>query len=690
MVLPNATPGGTTKPPVSTEEEYSSYDSASASKSHTSTAEEIQGQHAAAEQRVHEGLIFSIPSRHEEIPLLEKRQPVNARSIVGACWSSRGYANVTALQNLVRNGYNRKYDLRNIPRKATSHSNGKPKNHGPLDTPESSVDQEEEMNYWDPIMASTHNVYIRRPSHDAWGIPKIVLIYSDDFLQEIYDFPWLQSVFLPALQPILDVLNLPLHRVVRLLLASLPSQSTIPVHFDTGEWVKHTHRVHVPILVQDVNKIVFCCGPTLEDMATIQCQPGHVFEINNQAQHCVSNCDTDYRVHLILDYVDENHTMPPRDSLVCGETVVQTRRSIDRMIHYGKRPTPTFIILGAQKAGTTYLFELIMQHPLCIKPKNNRRETHCLDWNWNTKKCTSRLLQQQWCQSFFYHEELQRHPSCCTGDSTPSYLMDHVRVIPRLQQAYSHCREMKFFILCRHPVLRALSHYAMVTSDRGTPAQLKARGSEWRQCSFEQVVLMDFLRMHQCGLLPYWTMDGLEELVRTMGTSNTASAHSIPWDQFVFNPKVFESFSGSPEEAVAWTCYVQQHVPLHTGSYGLLSRGVYSLQIGAWLKQFEALQFLIFKLEAMTSSDDTAYATLREVWKHIEVPFYELPVEAVRQPQNARDYSLDLSGLLHDFLRRFYEPHNQRLHAMIRALSHLNKEDVWERHWGPSSTSLWS
>jgi Aspartyl/Asparaginyl beta-hydroxylase len=707
-----------TKPPMATEAEYSTYENggtnSTSAKSpsaapHTSSAEEIQAQHAAAAQRVAEGLVFSEPTRHEEIPLSEKQQPVKNSGVVfsgHACWSSRGYADVTVWKDLVRNGYNRNYDLRNVATKEATDQTLKNKSNDRSlclnpESESSSADEDETMNYWDPAMAAAHNVYIQRPSHDAWGIPKIVLIYSDDFLQETYDFPWLQDDFLPALQPILDVLQLPLRRIVRLLLASLPPDTTIPVHFDTGEWVKHTHRIHVPILVQDVSKIVFCCGPSLDEMATIECRPGHVFEINNQAHHCVSNCDADYRVHLILDYVDEGYKLPPRYALARGETVVQTRRSIDRLCNYGRRPTPTFIILGTQKAGTTYLFELIMQHPLCIRPKNNRRETHCLDWNW--KSVNGQISgpdngshQQKWCHSFFYHEELQRHPSCCTGDSTPSYLMDHVRVIPRIRQVYPHVQsELKFFVLCREPLQRAQSHYAMVTSNKGTPAQLKARGSEWRRKSLAQVVLQDLHRLWTCGLLPYWKMDFIEEAVaETLETNDAATnGRPIPWEQAVFDPQVFASFSGSEQEFNAWSHYVQKYVPLHTGSYGLLSRGLYGLQIRAWLREFPASQFRIFKLEAMTSSEDVAYATLNEVWKHIEVPYYELPIEAVRQPQNAREYSVDLSPQLLDFLYRFYEPHNRRLHEMMRTLPYnpenASEDTLWEHHWGPSSASLW-
>ncbi len=43
---------------------------------------------------------------------------------------------------------------------------------------------------WDP-REQTHNVPIRRAGHDGWGIGKIIFIFADDYLQNVYLFPWL-------------------------------------------------------------------------------------------------------------------------------------------------------------------------------------------------------------------------------------------------------------------------------------------------------------------------------------------------------------------------------------------------------------------------------------------------------------------------------------------------------------------
>lgn len=627
-----------------------------------SSAEEIEQQHATALKIVEDGICYAEVQWEGEIPLLYKTRPLNLDrgpppSDFVPCWSIRGHADISALQALVLTGYNRKYKL-DVSKE---------------DADDKMTKSEGPTNFWDPLTAASLNVPIRRPSHDAWGIPKIVLLFCDDFCQDCYELPWWWQDYglAAAIQPVLDVLQITASRVVRLLLASLPTGSTIPVHHDTGEWVKYTHRVHVPVLVKNVSNILFRCGPSEDNMDAIPCVPGHVFEINNQAKHAVSNCDSDYRVHLILDYVDANfrqYKRKDRIRLQPGEILLQTRRSIDRLACKGQRPTPSFMILGAQKAGTTYLFELIMQHPLLVKPKNRRRETHCLDWRWKDDLRTT-AERQKWCFQFFHWRELQLHPSCLTGDSTPSYLLDSARVIPRIKQVFPW--KINFFVMCRDPVKRAESHFAMVTSTEGTPAQLKARGSEWRTKSFDQVVADDFLKMIKCGLLPYWKLD--------YSLNDDSLVKIKDWTSVTFDQAIYKSFVGSSEEDMAWGRYLKMHVPLNTGSYGLLSRGLYELNLRPWFRAFDPDDFMVLKLEAMATIDGTA-SNLKQIWEHLDVPpFYEL---ADTMPKNTRDYHSIVTTETRRFMQCFYEPHNIRLQSTLhKTQQHMHESGLWELHW---------
>eukprot|EP00980_Cylindrotheca_fusiformis_P009515 scaffold2077_cov119-Cylindrotheca_fusiformis.AAC.18 len=592
--------------------------------------EEIAAQHAEAVRLVREGMPCAPCQDLGEIPSSDLEEPTCHNDPDGEekkerdpllnplCFTTRGSIDVAQIQNLVNEGYNIQYQK--LDNDTNPH----------LASP---------TNYWDPINAAKRNVSITRPSHDAWGIQKIALIFCDDFLTKVFELPWWKD-FEPCLQPVLNSILPPGGCLVRVLFASLPPGVTIPVHHDTGEWVKHTHRVHVPIVVKDPSKVLFRCGPSPESMQRIDCTPGHIFEINNQAKHTVSNCGSDNRVHLIVDYIRGKG--PSRIVLEPGEELIQTRRSIDRLKDMNARPTPSYVIIGAQKAGTTSLYDYINQHPWVLKAR--RRETHCLDWRWNDQ-LKSPSMQLKYCQKFFYTEALKTRPSCLTGDSTPSYLLDSRRVIPRLKTVFDWT--LQFFVIIRDPVKRALSHYAMVTSPEGTAAQLKTRGSEWRSKSFREVVFEELQQMQECGLIPYWNIEAGE-----------------------VDHNIFDAFSGSEEEDSAWNLYLRRHVPLNTGSYGLLTRGLYALQLRPWFRAFHRDQFLVLRLESMKMNG--VNATMKRVWKHLNLPNYYVHDEA---PKNTREYE-PMEPEIETYLQKFFDPHNRQLASIL-------EEDVseWNNPW---------
>ena len=538
------------------------------------------------------------------------------RYATGSCVSSRGQVNTDKIKALIQEGCQDPAPV--------SQS-----------TPSKLKDQKlkSSTNLWDEVNAAKNNVHVCRPSHDAWGIKKIVLIFCDDFLQTVYEMPWWHKSqrMRNAVQPVLDVLNVEPKRVVRMLFAALPPGVTIPVHHDTGEWVRKTHRVHVPVIVKNPDEVLFRCGPTESTMQRINCIPGHVFEMNNQAKHAVSNCQDEYRVHLILDYVDVSFKGQKRIQLASGETLLQTRRSIDRSIDKGARAAPSYMIIGAQKSGTTSIYEYINQHPLAVKAK--RRETHCLDWRWKNNLNTNKERQAH-CLSFFLANELKFHPSCLTGDSTPSYLLDSFRCIPRVKQVFPH--EIKYIAILRDPSKRAKSHYEMVTSLDGTPEQIKNRGKEWIEMTIEEVIESDLKNMKESGLIPYWNVD-----------SKT------------IDMKKFYEFSGSKKEDLAFKEYLKTHVPMGTGSHSLVSRGMYELQLRQWIRAFSSDAFLVLKLEDMKKNG--VNATMKKVWKHLGLPEYEVQDESAK---NTRSYD-EMKDETKEMLDRFYKPHNARLELLL-------------------------
>lgn len=108
------------------------------------------------------------------------------------------------------------------------------------------------------------------------------------------------------------------------------------------------------------------------------------------------------------------------------------------------RALPDFLIIGAQKCGTTFLYQLLMQHPR-VKPAFVK-EVHYFDLNFG--KGTN------WYRSHF-PLQLRNTRTYITGEASPYYLF-HPHAARRASMVVP---DAKLIILLRNPVDRAYSHY---------------------------------------------------------------------------------------------------------------------------------------------------------------------------------------------------------------------------------------
>jgi Sulfotransferase domain len=107
--------------------------------------------------------------------------------------------------------------------------------------------------------------------------------------------------------------------------------------------------------------------------------------------------------------------------------------------HY--RALPSFIIIGAQKCGTTSLYHYLVQHPQ-INPAW-RKELHFFNKKYNRGWI--------WYRSRFpFHKE-----GFITGEASPNYLF----CPDTPQRIADHLPSTKLILLLRDPVDRAYSHY---------------------------------------------------------------------------------------------------------------------------------------------------------------------------------------------------------------------------------------
>ena len=116
------------------------------------------------------------------------------------------------------------------------------------------------------------------------------------------------------------------------------------------------------------------------------------------------------------------------------------------------RCLPDFIIIGAQKSGTTSLYDLISKHPGVMPPRH--KELHYFStskYGWGTRwyrlnfptKLEKRILKKK------------LHHQVITGEATPNYIL-HPNTKKRIKNLIP---KAKIIVILRNPVDRAYSHY---------------------------------------------------------------------------------------------------------------------------------------------------------------------------------------------------------------------------------------
>jgi hypothetical protein len=127
-------------------------------------------------------------------------------------------------------------------------------------------------------------------------------------------------------------------------------------------------------------------------------------------------------------------------------------RRVYRYLSAAQRCLPDYIIVGAQKAGTTSLWAYLSEHPLVAAPIT--KEVSFFDVNFHRGI--------NWYRMHFPHRErghasLAATGQIATGESTP-YYMFHPLVPERIAATLP---SVKIIILLRDPVDRAFSHYQL-------------------------------------------------------------------------------------------------------------------------------------------------------------------------------------------------------------------------------------
>jgi hypothetical protein len=116
------------------------------------------------------------------------------------------------------------------------------------------------------------------------------------------------------------------------------------------------------------------------------------------------------------------------------------------------RRWPDFLILGAQRGGTTSLFRYLEQHPEVIG--SSRKEIHYFDYQFNRGSC--------WYRGHFPLKMRPGVASSKTGEASPYYLA--CPQAPR--RAFVTVPQARLIVLLRNPIERAWSHYRMAIGQK--------------------------------------------------------------------------------------------------------------------------------------------------------------------------------------------------------------------------------
>lgn len=118
---------------------------------------------------------------------------------------------------------------------------------------------------------------------------------------------------------------------------------------------------------------------------------------------------------------------------------------LPRMLHSRYRALPDYLIIGAQKSGTTSLYSYLIQHPSILAAFH--KEVHFFDLQYD--KGVS------WYRSHFPKISSLKKAGAIVGEASPYYLF-HPHSARRIYDLIPH---VKLILLLRNPSERAVSHY---------------------------------------------------------------------------------------------------------------------------------------------------------------------------------------------------------------------------------------
>ena len=263
---------------------------------------------------------------------------------------------------------------------------------------------------------------------------------------------------------------------------------------------------------------------------------------------------------------------------------------------------PSLLIIGAQKAGTTALFEYLAHHRQIAPPR--KKEI-------NYFACDCRFARGSSFYDWFFPARTGPRDSRMTLDASPHYLLAARRAAPRIR---SFDPTMRLIVILRDPVERAYSAWQMHQNYRKDDEEVFQK---WVcRCDGQEALSEYRPRREQYGTSFY------DDIVEELDAYRRG-------------------------EQIAWP---------------VLRHGHYADQIAVYLEEFPADQLMIIDSEKLLTDP---LSELREVERFIGLGAHEWRADDVG-PRFVGDYSEPLPHDARQLLSAHYEPHNVRLQSVLR------------------------
>ncbi|MEW6218609.1 MAG: sulfotransferase [Thermodesulfobacteriota bacterium] len=130
----------------------------------------------------------------------------------------------------------------------------------------------------------------------------------------------------------------------------------------------------------------------------------------------------------------------------------------------GARPCPAFLVVGAQRAGTTSLYMCLKEHPQLFLPRIKEPAFFAFHDGEIASRYGRYLVNTPFVTDWQRYQELfaEAGPARLTGECSPEYLFFHDKAIATIRQHVADWQKLKIIAILRHPVDRALSHFQFV------------------------------------------------------------------------------------------------------------------------------------------------------------------------------------------------------------------------------------